>query len=234
MKSTRSLSSLLFKALLAVVIAACIYGIYLGGRWMLGDINAYPARYAIKAWEKSQDLPEPAEIDDLIARIDTALGWEARNPEYYDLRGTLLYAKALSLYQRGEAYPVEVFADAVLAHRTALSYRPTWPYSWSNLALMKAYAGQFDAEQSEALLKANQFGPWELPVQVNIVQAGLMSWNTLTQVDRLIVAANVQKGLRYTKRRDITQLVQRYQRVDEICTMLNSDKTTRQLCGKRG
>ena len=198
---------------------------------MMGDISAYQVRYAIEAWEDKGDLPPAEELTAALTSIDTALSWEARNGEYLEIKARLLYYQALnSIMQDPTSYPKTLFEEAVSLHRAALEVRPQWPYSWANLALMKAFANQYDDEFNLALYNANQYGPWEFPVQLTVTQAGVMNWDGLGLVQKAIVAANAQRGLVY-QFKETAEILDTYQRRIDVCGFMARTGKYEELCG---
>lgn len=221
----------LIKPIAAVALIACCWGIYFGFRLMMGDVNAYQVRYAMEDWDEASTFPTDAALSESLSSINTALSWDSSNPEYLEIKARLLYYQALNRMRAAAAtYPNELFIEAASLHRKALETRPTWPYSWANLALMKSFSTELDDEFNQAVLNANKFGPWELPVQLTLAQIGARHWASLTPVQRAVIAANVHRSLRY-QFKEVAEVLDAYQQRIAVCKSLPSSDLSKEFCG---
>lgn len=224
------LGTLLYRPTLVLIIASCCWGIYLGTRWMLGDIAAYHTRYDFERWERKGAFPSDEEVITSLGNIDTALSWAPDNPEYLELKARLLLFKAINrIMDDNEALPLAEYQAAAELHRHALRIRPRWPYSWANLALVKSSMAEIDTEFDTALRNASQFGPWEMPVQLTTIQAGAMSWQSLALKQQRSVASVVDRGLVY-QFKEVAEILDAYGQRVNVCALLESSDKVDKLC----
>ena len=86
------------------------------------------------------------------------------------------------------------YANAGTAYyQAALVLRPTWPWDWGNLALVKYQQYQdMSAVYQDALVRAVEFGPRESSLQDQVAQLGSHSWSALNSAaaEAVLTAAN--------------------------------------------
>jgi hypothetical protein len=222
------------KALVAyAVIAVCLWGLYKALCLGVADVVAYKARYQLKSWEQAQRLPTTAEADYALEKASSALSWAPNNPEYLDLRAHLLTYKSLVLSNDETVDPLSVESltqEALALYQQSTGLRPKWPYSWSRLALVKSYRGEFDQVFAEAVAKAVKYGPWEPGVHKTLLEAGLSGWPDLDLDTRRALASMTSRALRLDSR-GIAAIVNRHQQRDPLCGYLTNDRYTKALCG---
>ncbi|MFT6916050.1 MAG: hypothetical protein ACJAWL_002367 [Motiliproteus sp.] len=217
------------------VITLCLWGLYQALRMGMADVVAYKARYPLKTWEQAARLPTMAEADDALEKASGALSWAPKNPEYLDLRAHLLTYKSLlpvnNETQAEHSVRVEPLTREALAlYQQSTGLRPKWPYSWSRLALVKSYLGEFDQVFTAAVAKAVKYGPWEPGVHKTLLEAGLSGWFELDADTRRALGSTASRGLRLDSR-GITAIVQRHQKRDQLCGYLPNDRYSKALCG---
>jgi len=222
-----SVKSPLIKFSIVLGLLSCVIGVYLAATWAMGDLYGYKARYEIESWQEEKSLPDLKVIDEALADADRALSWENENPEYHELKARALYYKALvrGVDGLGRAYLV----SAKQSHVYAAALRPRWPYTWANMALMKAYLEEFDDEFNQALLNAVQYGPWERSVHLTIAHMGAMSWPNLSAEQKNIIAANVSRGLKHNYKGMALNL-DAYKRRNLICAYMHRDENQQRFC----
>jgi tetratricopeptide (TPR) repeat protein len=71
------------------------------------------------------------------------------------------------------------YEQALNYTRRALTIKPTWPFLWSELVLIKVNLQQFDSELTGAIERAVNLGPWEKSVQYDVALTGLDYWDNL-------------------------------------------------------
>jgi hypothetical protein len=158
-----------FLALVIIVVSS--WGIYHGVRMGVADGVAYKAKYAVKTWEQDNRLPTAEEAAYALQQAASALAWQPENPEYLALKARVLTYQGLLHW--GEDRFFEITEEAVTLYQESTRRRPKWPYSWSGLALVKAYRAEFDDVYKEVVAKAVKFGPWEPGVHRTLALAGL-------------------------------------------------------------
>lgn len=92
-----------------------------------------------------------------LAGADNALAHMPNSPDLQVMRAKVL--------DRGVRYgwsdtkteePMELDA-----WQQAITLRPAWPYSWSDYAMARSQRSLIDQPFAQALIRANQLGPWE-------------------------------------------------------------------------
>lgn len=127
------------------------------------------------------------------------------------------------------AQQIMIKADILTAYRTALKQRPTWPYSYSSFALIKARFGEIDDEFIHALHKANQLGARERDVIRITVELGLILWTQLDKNTQKLVANAIERSITWDldtklnnkERIFALSLVGAYQKQAEICALMS-------------
>jgi hypothetical protein len=80
-------------------------------------------------------------------------------------------------------------------YRKAAELRPAWPYSWSQISLVKYRMGEIDQELQQAIENATNTGPWDPDVQQIIAEVGLSAWQELDYSMREIIVRNIDRGI---------------------------------------
>lgn len=211
-----------------MVIALCLWGGYHAVRMGVADVLAYKAKYQVKIWEKGRRLPSADEAEYALQKASSAIAWEPGNPEHMDLKAHVLTYKGL-LHWGGDQFST-ITAESIALYQASTKRRPKWPYTWSRLALVKAYRSEFDAVYADAIANSVQFGPWEPGVHKTLTEAGLIGWSQLDKVTRSQIVGNLHRGLRFEPQA-LTTMVARHQKRNEVCAYLPNDKHTKRFCG---
>lgn len=103
-------------------------------------------------------------------------------------------------------------------HREAVRLRPGAPYSWANIALMKARLPEPDAEFEAALRNAALLGPWEPEVQIAVAEAGLSLWDRLSPPARGAVRDTLARAVRWQDAK-LFALARSAGRLDVLCAV---------------
>lgn len=217
----------IFKLLASLLIVLCVIASYAVISWGIGDIYGYKVRYALDDWQTQEGLPLLEQVNSALIDVDGALSWEADNPEYIELKGRLLYYRALV-----NGLDEEGFADlreAKALHLRAVELRPHWPYSWANLVLMKSYLEEFDDDYDKALSSAVRYGPWEQSVHLTLSHAAARSWVSLSLGQKHVFAKNIERGI-VRNSKDIRTALDAYEKRTAICAYLKRDALQAKLC----
>lgn len=219
---------LLFVApLLILLLAASIAAISAG----VADLYAYFPRQHLEHWQNTGKSPSETQLTQALGNIETARRWQPDNAEYNDMQALLLYYQAVTQYQRQDQSGFTATTRQAIDHyRQATLKRPNWPYSWANLALMKAAIQQFDQEYLHALQRATELGPWENAVNTSVAEAGLLGWPHLDQTTQMAVIKNIERGIKRNKK----ALKQRLGAINKLtiaCINLQASIDRKQFCG---
>ncbi|WP_261844956.1 hypothetical protein [Aliamphritea ceti] len=205
---------------------------YFSVRWMMADINSYPARNAlINLQELDADAPIPVEkLERAQKAIDRAIEWRADHGDYYDIKAGLSYSQALHAQQekRFRDYG-KLMNQSLDLYRQASQLRPHWPYSWAGLALAKAKLSQMDEELNQAIDNSVLYGPWENTVNISISEAGLISWQYLPEAQQQAVLANIDRGLKRNFK-EIRNIAAQLNQTVLLCEQLQESKEKAKLC----
>ena len=179
---------------LALLTAALLTG-YDALNWGLGSLDTVrAARVATRlAASPSADTDDLVKFERAMAWLNRAEGRRGALPDQSDLRGQLLYWRAIHFAEPGPERG-EGLAEATREFRRALAQRPAWPYFWANLALAKAEAGLFDEEFDRAVRRVYETGPWEPQLQLMMIRLGFVEGSRVgpesrALMDRLMVNA---------------------------------------------
>ena len=209
----------IFKKSLAFTASiALIWLIYLALNIALADIKHYPVKHWIKKIETGQATTK-ADIDIAIATIQSAIKHTPNNAEYREYLARLYFLSAIDVYNK-DNNNLKAFRDdlvnAYIQHKTALKHRPQWPYSWANLALIKAHLQQFDNEFANAIINAEKFGPWEIASNQAIAMAGLTGWRKIS-ADLQTKTVTAIERIYQQKKQIAKDLISNYNLKSQIC-----------------
>ena len=209
----------IFKKSLALTASiALIWLIYLALNIALADIKHYPVKHWIKKIETGQATTK-ADIDIAIATIQSAIKHTPNNAEYREYLARLYFLSAIDVYNKDnnnlKAFRADL-VNAYIQHKTALKHRPQWPYSWANLALIKAHLQQFDNEFADAIINAETFGPWEIASNQAIAMAGLTGWRKIS-ADLQTKTVTAIERIYQQKKQIAKDLISNYNLKSQIC-----------------
>lgn len=167
-------------SLLVLILAAAFSSVAI---W--SDYQSSRAQYILSNWRHSGALIESEWLRaEKYAR--RALFFHPANADHLTLMAELYHWRSgnqkLSLPVREQS-----FHRASDFYLQSIEQRPLWPYSWANLALLKA---QWNRPINLELRRAQQLGSWEPLVQLSIHEAGLIRWRNLSQSEKSLIFKN--------------------------------------------
>lgn len=183
----------------------------------LADLRAFEARNLVNGWELSRRAPSTADWTSARARLSEARALDPGHPAYVEDIGRLYLGRALQL-PPAEALAKDYARQGLEYLRPAVKLRPSASYSWANIALLKARAGEADPEFEAALRNAALLGPWEPEVQLTIAEAGLAQWARLSPAARSAVRDTLARTLRWQDK-SLFALARRTGRLDVLCAL---------------
>ena len=201
---------------------------------MIGEVYDYRVRYAMDMWQDEKRLADGAELKIAFANINYALYWHPNRPDYLEHKAHL-YLYFMLIYAHRENIFRWAGLKAVELHQRALRLRPTWPYSWAGLALIKAYLGEFDKDYIVAYNNAIRYGKLEVSVQKELIEAGLIARHKRFEEPALQSSfLSVLRTAIATKSYPISEIkssMYRYHQLEDICTLLNNNlEEKKRLC----
>ncbi len=207
MKTVLGLAGIAFLALLAGVAGARSWA----------DLQAYQGRSFMATWEKRADRPAAAEWALAQTRLERALALDSGDAALTEDLGRLheMRTRAGLPESAGPASATEL-GRALDYLRQSLARRPTSPYTWANIAVVKSRLGEFDEELFRAIANAARLGPWEPGVQFALADLGLGNWARLPRATQDIVQGAIGRGL---KRQDqaLFDLAAGHDRMSVMC-----------------
>lgn len=187
-KKSIAISAVLFMSLLMVI----------SGKWLLAEIYYYQANAYMDSWDSKRQIPSD-EWEIARKALVKALALGPHQAVYYGSLGELLFSKSAD-GSLNPAMSVDLQTQALDASRHAVRLRPSWPYSWAQLALIKYRSSGMDGEVAQALDRSMMLGAWEPSVQLIAAEIGLASWNSLSPelkaklIDTMALTVQPQSG----------------------------------------
>ena len=182
-KSTRILIALAGIAILA-------FAAWESGRRGLEDWRSMRSRRDVAGWGGGAAAPSEAYWLRNVQTLRDTLRRSPRDPEIWETLG-----KAYEFGSRKFAPPGWTAYDefALIHYRQAAALRPTSPYSWAGIAVLKLRLNQLDPEFSAALVNAMQYGPWEPGIQMLASDFGLSLWDRMDPAFRALMNENFRR-----------------------------------------
>jgi len=207
MKTILGLAGIAFLAVLAGIAGA--HG------W--ADLQAYQGRAFMAGWDKRADRPASAEWALAQTRLERALALDPGDAAIAEDLGRLHEMRTRAGLPEGAGADTAAgLARALDYFQRSLARRPTSPYTWANIAVVKSRLGVIDEELSRAIANAARLGPWEPEVQFALADVGFRNWSRLPRASQDIVHGAIGRGL---KRQDakLFELALAHGRLDVMC-----------------
>jgi hypothetical protein len=205
-----------YRILIALIGTAVLgLAVYESAKRGLADWGSMRGRYEIAGWAERGTPPPPDRLQDAITALIDALALTPDEPTLIEHLGTALELRAAGAAPGSEAQ--RRYLEAALFHfRNAAALRPTSPYTWADILLVKYRLGQVDAEFFGAMRNALDFGPWEPAVQLIVADTGLGAWDRLDAGLRGRVSENLQRAT--LRQADALARIGTYhRRIDLVC-----------------
>ena len=215
-----------------IAIPCLLYLTYIAGSWGLTDVYARPSITVLEKWRSENIALNGDDWDKLSADLSFALELDSDNPNIHEYLALAIEGRYANIAPKNiEAMPSR--REAYAHYKKSISLRPTWPYAWVNLALVKYRLGETDDEFYHALHKADELGPWEPGVQRVIVDVGLHYWKSLSRNERKFVLNIIEKSLRHTDRQhsfNVLDLSKRYGALELVCLIYEDIDYVNRYC----
>ena len=186
-------------ALVRVSIAALLlllgYALSIAARTGLADVYAAPAESYLQTKRNAGEVLTQDEWQAVYGSLIRALALAPGDPEHLSELGRLY--RILLEADDLDARQISRYGDAAAGYyQAALAQRPTWPWDWGDLALVKSQQYQ-DASviYQDALVRAIEFGPRESSSQDRVTRLGISSWQTLNPAATLAVLTAADRAL---------------------------------------
>jgi hypothetical protein len=171
------------------------YALSVAVRTGLADVYAEPAKAYLQTKREAGEVLTRDTWQALYGSLIQALTLAPGDPETLSELGRLyrILLEAADL----DAGQITLYANAGTAYyQAALALRPTWPWDWGNLALVK-YQQYQDASgvYQDALVRAVEFGPRESSLQDRVAELGSQSWSALNPTAARAVLTAADRAL---------------------------------------
>jgi hypothetical protein len=214
------------RAALVLLFLLLGYAVSIATRTGLADAYAEPAKNYLQAKRDAGEELTQEEWQGIAQSLSRALELAPGDPrnisELARLNRIRLEANDL------DARQILRYGDSAAGYYlAALARRPTWPWDWGDLALVKFQQYQ-DASRvyQDALARAVRFGPREPSLQELVAELGSTSWSTLNPAAALAVLTAADRALeRDTK--SLPEMSEAKARWQPLCA--RADDTLRHL-----
>jgi len=144
----------------AVLIFCSILLIFLGYqafKMLSANLNFYQAFQVEKIWKKNKSVSSAAQFEQALNNIEQSNMSHPNNPRYLVSQG-LIYEWGGISKEFDEKKQKELLLQAKNHYLQAVALRPTWPVTWSALAVLKWRLEEIDQEMIDFLEQADKFG----------------------------------------------------------------------------
>jgi len=183
------------RASIAALVLLLGYALSVAARSGLADVYAEAAKSYLQAKREAGEVLTRDEWQALYGSLTRALALAPGDPDNLSELGRLhrILLEADDL----DAGEISRYGDAGAGYyRAALALRPTWPWDWGNLALVKYQQYQdTSAVYQDALVRAVEFGPREPSLQDRVAELGAGSWWALSPAAARAVLTAADRAL---------------------------------------
>ena len=222
------------KVLAIIAIPFLFYYIYIASSWGLADVYSRPTINVLRDWKKGEFEPTQNDWLSYRSNLEQALCLNPTNAELHRHLGLVIQAPYTS-FQLGHKEALEARKNALKYYREAISLRPTWPYHYSDLALVKFRLLEIDEEFYDAMYASMEFGPWEPDIQRVIAEIGMVLWNILEAKERQFVLDTIRRSFIHANKLHVAAMrkaIEKWQFVDRVCEEVGLNDDLAKYCGK--
>ena len=189
----------------------------------LADLRAFEARMLSRAWDAARRQPTADELARAHDFLQEARELDPGQPNILEDIARLEELRALSR-KSGDASAPEHLRQALALQRQAARLRPSSPYTWANIALLKSRLAEFDREFEGALRNAALLGPWEPDIQIKLADLGFRHWSVLAPETRTALESNAARAL-YRQDAQLFDLARRSGRLAVLCAVRGVERS---------
>jgi polysaccharide biosynthesis protein VpsP len=209
------------RALAFLAIPVFLGLIYVATNWGMADVYYRPAMNQLRNWEQGKIELENKDWDKLRISLSKSLELDPNNPKIHEILALAIEGRFSNVVPKDAE--ANVFRKLALEHyRKSVLLRPTWPYVWNKLTVVKYRLGQIDDEFYEALHNAERLGPWEPVIQRMVLEVGLINWLVFSKPERTFVLETISNALEKEPQKAL-EIIKKHNLLDIIC-LLNKDK----------
>jgi len=146
----------------------------------LADWRSTRGRHDIRMWTQGRAVQSEEQWQRAVDALREALRLAPQDPALWESLGFAYDIGSRNFVPNGGRGGWSVYSEFALIHfRQAAALRPTSPYSWAGVAVMKYRLDQLDEEFRQAFSSAMRLGPWEPGLQLITSDMGLALWDRL-------------------------------------------------------
>ena len=195
----------------------------------LADVNVQSARRSLVLWESDVNALNNKEWTIAYDSVSKAVSQDPLNPELLTIMANVQEWK---IYLDKDDEENNYYLSLALKnYRKAAELRPAWPYSWSQISLVKYRMGEIDQELQQAIENATKTGPWEPGVQQIIAEVGLGVWRELDFAMRKIIVQNIDRGITMQPIL-MLNILKKYGQLKMVCYQKKKDPAITKFCEK--
>ena len=195
----------------------------------MADINVQSARRSLVSWESDVSTLNNTEWTIAYDSVSKAVSQDPLNPELLTIMANVQEWK---IYLDKDDEENNYYLSLALKnYRKAAELRPAWPYSWSQISLVKYRMGEIDQELQQAIENATKTGPWEPGVQQIIAEVGLGVWRELDFAMRKIIVRNIDRGITMQPIL-MLNILKKYGQLKMVCYQKKKDPAITKFCEK--
>ncbi len=195
----------------------------------LADINVQSARRSLVLWESDVNTLNNTEWTIAYDSVSKAVSQDPLNPELLTLMANVQEWKIY--LDKDDDENNHYLSLALKNYRKAAELRPAWPYTWSQISLVKYRMGEIDQELQQAIENATKTGPWEPGVQQIIAEVGLGVWEELDFAMREIIVRNIDRGITMQPIL-MLNILKKYGQLKMVCYQKKKDPVITKFCEK--
>lgn len=228
-------AALIFGRVLAVLIlTVLLYLVYIAAQWGLADVYSRQVINDLKDWRRGNLVLKAEDWNTMQSKLEKALALDPKNPKLYEYAGLAVEGPYVNNPIKDEtAKPHRLKAKDYYAK--SIQLRPSWPFVWSDFALVKFRLGEIDKAFYHALYRSDELGPWEPSVQHTAIVIGLAYWGLLSIEDRKFILAVIDKSMKHAERSHslrVLNVIKRYDFLELYCFIESEIKFVQNFCEK--
>lgn len=204
-------------ALIAIPVLLSL--IYVATNWGMADVYSRSSINTIEKFLNGKTTLTNEQWGELKKNLSVAIDYDPENSKLYEFLG-FSSEGPFTTYSSGNNVAMEARRSAYHQYKQSISLRPTWPYLWARLAVVKFRMNEIDEEFFHAMHRSDEFGPWEPSIQKTIISLGLFNWGLYNNEERQFILDVIAKSLNYIERGhslNILNLTKSYGLLSEVC-----------------
>jgi len=185
---------------------ACLI-ILIGLKMLVSSFHTHKVDLFLEHWQSQGMPPNPKALDIAQTAALKAQAWFPIEQGANHFRIGKVYEWQAFHLPYGDPAADAPRRAALHAYQMDTELRPTWPYAWSHVALIKSQLLELDDEFTQAYQMAKQTGPWRRDTLLELSRMGIALWSDLSPYQkRLVLETTTQAAI--ADRRNIRPLAE--------------------------